>query len=65
MAAWVPKHLAVARRPMVVLAGANSTPGTGCLTLVGTLLEAHLGEARISVSDFSPPGSGPGPVWRP
>jgi hypothetical protein len=50
---------------MVVLAGANSTPGTGCLTLVGTLLEAHLGEARISVSDFSPPGSGPGPVWRP
>lgn len=64
-AKWIIDNLHVAERPHIYLAGAYSTPGNGCLTYIGKAIEKVVGEDRITVSDFSPPGNAPAKVWRP
>lgn len=61
---WIIENLHVSERPHVYLAGAYSDPENGCLTYVGKALERVIGSHRITVSDYSPSGSSPEPVWR-
>lgn len=64
--AWIIEKLAVAERPMVFMGGAYSTPEGGCLTRIGTMIEAVVGEDRMTVSDWSPASnSDKSKVWRP
>lgn len=64
-AKWIIANLHIADRPHVFLTGAYAEPDHGCLTYIGKAVEAIIGPDRMSVSKFSPPGSGPGKVWRP
>jgi hypothetical protein len=63
--AWMIENLHIEQRPHIFLAGAYNTPEHGCLTFIGQELEKIVGEDRISVSSYSPPGNGPGDLWRP
>ncbi len=62
---WMIRNLHIKDRPHIFLAGAYSTPDSGCLTAIGQAFEQVVGPDRISVSEFSPPAASPGPVWRP
>lgn len=62
---WMVTTLDVSSRPHIHLAGAYSDPVHGCLTHIGRMMEAVTGPNKVSVSEWSPPGSGPGPVWTP
>jgi hypothetical protein len=62
---WIIDNLGVADRPRIYLAGAYSDPESGCLTHIGKMIERVVDPGKITVSGWSPPGSSPGPVWRP
>ena len=64
-AKWMIENLHVEVRPHIYLAGAYSTPGNGCLTFIGKAIEKVVGEDKITVSDWSPPGNAADRVWRP
>lgn len=62
---WMIANMSLEQRPHIYLAGAYSDPEYGCLTFIGQALEKVVGHDKITVSDHSPPGEGPGKAWRP
>jgi hypothetical protein len=66
---WMIDNLSIASRPKILMSGGFADPDNGCLTYIGQAFSRLLGEdiaaERLEVSPYSPPGAGPGIVWRP
>ena len=63
---WLVEAAAPEGRPLVVLAGAYSSPGHGCVTIVAERLLAAAPGIALAVSRHSPGGNTVGShVWRP